>query len=226
MLVTVPQIGARFPYDALTGLNGLGQTDTDTYSFDETPTYSDTTVIGSAGNVSASSLNISNPYAPVTSTDLLTTDADTLLGTDGASTPAVAPPVNLSSATGPVSQSGSAVTPATGPIMTGPLPTPAQLAQVVQSGTSGTGLTAAQIAQIFTSASSAGLAIFKATSSPSLIPGTNLVYNPATGQVTNSLTGLTGSQLASTLGVGSLSIGTLLLLGGAAFLLIMLSNKK
>ena len=70
---------------------------------------------------------------------------------------------------------------------------------------------------------SAGLAIFKATSSPSLIPGTNLVYNPATGQVSNATTGLTGSQLASTLG---LSPQLLLLLGAGLLAVMFLEGQK
>jgi hypothetical protein len=225
MLVTVPQTGAIFPYDPLTGLNGfrdfagMGQTTDNTFSAPDT-----TSTFLPVGNVSASSLNIENPFADL-SDDSLTTDPSTLLGTVGAVTPAITPPATLASATGPVSQAGAAVTPSTSGLMTGPTPTAAQLAGVIQNGT-GAGVSAAQIAQIFTSAASAGIAVFKATSSPSLIPGTSLVYNPATGQVANASTGLTGSQLATTLGVGSMSIGTILLLGGAAVLLLMMTSKK
>jgi hypothetical protein len=146
-------------------------------------------------------------------------------------------PSDYSSATGPIDQSGTAVTPialssseiaainalpTSSVIQPSALPSVGQLASVIQSGTS-SGLNANQIAQIFSSASAAGLAIFKATSSPSLIPGTNLVYNPATGQVSNATTGLTGSQLASTLG---LSPQLLLLLGAGLLAVMLLEGRK
>ena len=105
--------------------------------------------------------------------------------------------------------------------MTGPTPTASQLAAVVSQGTS-TGLTAAQISQIFTSAAQSGVAIFKATSSPSLIPGTSLVYNPATGQIANALTGLTGSQVASSL----TSLMPILLIGLGLILVLSMAGKK
>ena len=101
-------------------------------------------------------------------------------------------------------------------------PTSSQLQQVIQQGT-GSGLTAAQISQIFANAASAGVSVFKATSSPYAIPGTSLVYNPATGQIANALTGLTGTQTIA--GIGGVSIGMLALIGIALVVFVMVSER-
>jgi hypothetical protein len=94
--------------------------------------------------------------------------------------PVVVPPiVPITAPTAPTDTTGlgpgQAITPGT--------PTPA-----------GGGLTAAQIAAIATAAGQAAINVAKATSTPGLIPGTNLVYNPATGQF------LPGSGVGTPLG--------------------------
>ena len=103
-------------------------------------------------------------------------------------------------------------------------PTSSQLQSVITGGTN-SGLTAAQIAAIVNSAAAAGISVFKATSSPYAIPGTSLVYNPATGQIANSL-GLTGSQIAATTLAGGSSV--VLIGGGIAllFLVLMMSRGR
>ena len=105
------------------------------------------------------------------------------------------------------------------------LPSASQLATIATQGTA-TGLTAAQISQIFTSASAAGINIFKATSSPSLIPGTNLVYNPATGQMANATYGgLTGSQISAISTSSLTAYLPMILLGGGLLLVVMMMGK-
>jgi hypothetical protein len=218
MMITVPATIAQFPYppdlsyDPFYGnLSGLGQDD----SLDDVTYDPDTGYYYTSTGLPLDSVTL----APITQ------DAITNLPVSDISLPTlptIAPPSNIASATGPIDQNGNAIQLCTSQscLMTGGTPTAAQLGGVVTQGTN-SGLTPTQIAQIITSASSAGIAVFKATSSPSLIPGTNLVYNPATGQIANALTGLTGSQLASSL----LNPTTLLLLGGA-LILVMLLDKK
>jgi hypothetical protein len=119
--------------------------------------------------------------------------------------------------------------PTTSPVPVSMLPSSSQLATIAAQGTS-TGLSAAQIANIFNSAASAGVNIFKATSSPYQIPGTSLVYNPATGQIASS-TGLTPTGLA-TVQAASISASSLtsmlpiLLIGGGLLLVVMMMGGK
>jgi hypothetical protein len=196
-----------YPANWSGGIGALGQTDTSVSSTDDTDTYLPVL------DTSATDIDLTDtlPVSDLTSQDLSYLDA------------AVTPPPNLSTATGPVSATGAPVTPVTptASLMTGPTPTAAQLAGVIQSGTS-SGLSASQITSIFTSAAQAGVAVFKATSSPSLIPGTNLVYNPATGQIANALTGLTGTQVASSIS----SLMPLFLIGIGLVLVMSLAGKK
>jgi hypothetical protein len=209
-----------YPTNWSGGIGWLGQTDTSISSTDDTDTY--LPILDTSATDVA--LTDTLPVSDLTSSDLAYLDA------------ALSPPSNLSTATGPISASGTAVTPVavdpslvaainalpTGStIPPGSLPSTAQLATIATQGTS-TGLTAAQISQIFTSAAQSGVAIFKATSSPSLIPGTNLVYNPATGQIANALTGLTGSQVASSL----TSLMPMLLIGLGLILVLSMAGKK
>ena len=222
MRISVPETMRVYPY---AGIAGLGQDDgfDDGLNLDTSPI--DTTTL------------------PLTTGTL---DYSTLLGTspttimvDGVNyavsdtSPVVTPPA-VAPANAPYGydELGQPLTaPATSGLSTlctdascqqmGSKPTAAQLAGIVTSGTS-SGLNATQIAQIFSSAAQAGVAVFKATSSPALIPGTNLVYNPATGQIANALTGLTGAQAS----LGGLSFGTILLFGGGLLLIMMLSGKK
>ena len=195
------------------GIGWLGQTDTSISSTDDTDTYLpilDTTATDVA-------LTDTLPVSDLTSSDLSYLDA--------AVTPPTAPPSSAPYGYDELGNPLSApvtITPTQAQaLMTGPTPTASQLAAVVSQGTS-TGLTAAQISQIFTSAAQSGVAIFKATSSPSLIPGTNLVYNPATGQIANALTGLTGTQVASSIS----SLMPLFLIGIGLVLVMSLAGKK
>jgi hypothetical protein len=80
------------------------------------------------------------------------------------------------------------------PIATSPTPA---ISAILNQGTS-TGLTPAQIAQIISSSAGAATSILRSTESPYRVPGTNLVYNPATGQIMSSL-GITGSALGTAL---------------------------
>jgi hypothetical protein len=84
---------------------------------------------------------------------------------------------------------------------------------------SSSGITAGQIAAIFSGVSNSALNVYRATSSPSLIPGTNSIYNPATGQILGA--SLTGSEISSTIG----SLLPLLLLAGGGLLLFSVMGK-
>ena len=146
-------------------------------------------------------------------------------------------PADVSTAPGPVDPEGNAVpasvtasqiNAAASAIATGEVNSstvsPSVLAALATQGTS-SGLSATQIASIFQQAANTGIAVFKATSSPSLIPGTNLVYNPATGQV-SSATGLNSAGLASVDIASQLtSMLPILLLGGGAILVVMMMGK-
>jgi len=90
-------------------------------------------------------------------------------------------------------------------------PTQAQLQQAIQGGTA-TGLTAAQISNLIAQAANAGVKILNATQSPYLIPGTQLVYNPATGALTSGI----ANQLTTPFGTLTGSTSSVLMLGGFA----------
>jgi hypothetical protein len=106
-----------------------------------------------------------------------------------------------------------------------PTPTPSatQLGQIVTNGTS-TGLTPNQIASIVGAASNAGVQILRATnnSTPTLIPGTNLVYNPATGQIVPTGTSLSTAFGSATFSSSGLLIGALVI--GAILIVMMKKN--
>jgi hypothetical protein len=106
-----------------------------------------------------------------------------------------------------------------------PTPTPSatQLGQIVTNGTS-TGLTANQIASIVGAATNAGVQILRATNNtvPTLIPGTNLVYNPATGQIVPTGTTLSTALGSATFSSSGLLIGALVI--GAVLLVMMKKN--
>jgi hypothetical protein len=193
MMITVPSVNAGFPYSSRLYGFGLGQDDTTDSIEDPTTGISYSLTTG---------LPITTSIVPLTG-DTGGTDTESLLNSQ------------ISSEGVPLS---SLVSVASGAAP----PTAAAVQQVIQQGTS-SGLTPTQIAQIITSATNAGLAVFKATSSPSLIPGTNLVYNPATGGIANATTGLTGAQIAA--GLGGISIGTIALIGGALLILMMLEKR-
>lgn len=82
------------------------------------------------------------------------------------------------------------------------------------------GLTSAQLASIISTAGQAAISIAKATSTPSVIPGTGLVYNPATGQFLPSSGAVAGTaQIASSFSqyipLAILAIGALFVLKAA-----------
>jgi len=87
--------------------------------------------------------------------------------------------------------------------------------QLLSGGSSGP--SAAQIAQIIAAGAQAGTAIAKSTQAPYLIPGTNTLYNPATGQILSSL-GFSSQSLSSILPI--------LLLAGGALLVFSVIGKK
>lgn len=83
-----------------------------------------------------------------------------------------------------------------------------------------------QLSQIFNSLTAgavAGSAIYKNTQTPSVVPGSNLVWNPATGQFVNA----SGTTLTSPL--GNLTTGgggtMLLVLGGALLLVLAMGGR-
>lgn len=83
------------------------------------------------------------------------------------------------------------------------------------------GFTPAQAASLLTTAAQTAIAAYKSTQSPGLIPGTSLVYNPATGQVLNAAGAVVNSGTTTT---GSISpIMILLLIGGAA---LVIASKR
>jgi hypothetical protein len=100
-------------------------------------------------------------------------------------------------------------------------PTPNQLGRAISQGT-GSGLTAAQIATLVGNAANAGVKIMNATSAPYAIPGTNLVYNPATGQIVPTGTSLSTPFGTATLGSSGLLIGGLAVV---AVLIVIMSRK-
>jgi hypothetical protein len=91
----------------------------------------------------------------------------------------------------------------------------------VLTGSGGTPVTTtlAQLLQASATAASTAAAINKSIQTPSLIPGTSLVYNPATGQISNAL-GLTGTQIAASGLAGLGGIGMIAVLG-VVLLLVM-----
>lgn len=91
------------------------------------------------------------------------------------------------------------------------------------STSNGGSLSAAQIASIIGNSANAAVGIFKATSSPSVIAGTGLVYNPATGQLVNATTGFGVAGVGAALGS---YLPLLLVVGAAVLILPMLSGGK
>jgi hypothetical protein len=85
---------------------------------------------------------------------------------------------------------------------------------------SSSGVTPASIAAAIAAAANAATGVYRATSTPSVIPGTNAIYNPATGQITNA-------GLLSTSGLGTTlsSMLPLLLLVGGGLLLVSAMGK-
>jgi hypothetical protein len=90
--------------------------------------------------------------------------------------------------------------------------------------TSGQPLSLAQISALISTTAGAANAVLKSTQSPYVLPGTNVIYNPATGQLANaSYVGLTSGSLG--LSLGSLSGMLPLLLIGGVILLVAGGRK-
>jgi hypothetical protein len=197
-----------YPADWTGGIGHLGQSDPSIYDSSTTSTaiYAP---IDTSGYTTL--LNNATPTGTLTTSDL----SDLGLQTYSSLDPSLVSTLNN--------------LPTTSPVPVSMLPSTSQLATIAAQGT-GTGLSAAQIANIFNSAASAGINVFKATSSPYAIPGTSLVYNPATGQLASS-TGLTAAGLATVQAAGitasSLtSMMPIILIAGGLMLLFMVMGNK
>lgn len=90
------------------------------------------------------------------------------------------------------------------------------------AGASTSGLTAAQIATLSAAGIQAAIQVIKSTGTPSLIPGTALVYNPATNQI---LPATGSSLLTGGLTATTTSMLPILLIGGLAVVLLMGSKR-
>jgi len=217
MMIRVPARG----FNGL-GFVGLGQVDVsgdngsgeDNYSGEgDTSTFQPTTGPSTAGLFyDTETGSYVNPSA-LTSTSSVNSDLtalDASLNNTAAQLPV---PQSLSPA-----QTGALQTVAASPT---PTPSATQLGQIVTNGTS-TGLTANQISAMVAAAANAGVQILRATnmSTPTLIPGTNLVYNPATGQIVPSGTTLSTALGSATLSSSGLLIGGLLI-GGVLLIMMM-----
>jgi hypothetical protein len=94
--------------------------------------------------------------------------------------------------------------------------------------TGGQSLNAQQIAQLISAAATSATSIYKGTQSPFLVPGTNVIYNPATGALSNG----SGINLSSILGTASvtgttgISGTTVLLIGGLGLLGLMVMGRR
>lgn len=109
--------------------------------------------------------------------------------------------------------------------------TPAELQSILGSASGagtgsgsggGGGLTPTQINALINGATQTATGIYRATQSPSVVPGSNLVYNPATGQFLSA----SGTGVVTPFGTVSSSMLPLLLLGGGALLLALMAGKK
>jgi len=94
---------------------------------------------------------------------------------------------------------------------------------------SGGGFNITNFLNALTGSAAAGVKVAQAIQGPSLIPGTNAIYNPLTGQYYNPTTGqVVNPTGASTLGLPTIAPTTLLMYGGlavGAFLLISMLGK-
>lgn len=86
------------------------------------------------------------------------------------------------------------------------------------------GVTPQQLASLLAAGAQGASAIYRATQSPSLVPGSSLVYNPQTGQLVPasglSVGGLFGTSLSA-----SGSLMPILLIGGAVLLFMTLGKR-
>lgn len=71
----------------------------------------------------------------------------------------------------------------------------------------------------------AGSTAYRSTLQPSVVPGSNLVYDPRTGQFIPA-TGATLTSSLGNVGLGGISSGTLLLIGAALVAAVAFSGKR
>lgn len=109
-------------------------------------------------------------------------------------------------ATGLCTSTAPSSTPTTTPATTPPAGTPASGA-----------MTGAQLAALISGTGAAASQVIRASGSPYVIPGTNVLYNPATGQIVGSSSAVTASVLGT-------NLMPLLIVGVAAFMLISMSK--
>jgi hypothetical protein len=189
------------------GLMGLGQCTTDSCVFDDTPTF--TPVITPLPDLPSA------PSAPALTLPTLSSSDIANLGT-----PATTTQVTNSMTGQPMTvyqYASGEIVDSNGNIIQGPTSgcVPGVSCTAGQTpGTAGSGVNLAQLLGSAASAATTAVKLNQSLQTPGLIPGTSLVYNPATGQITNALG--TAQQISSSLG----SILPLLLLAGGAFLLI------
>jgi hypothetical protein len=90
------------------------------------------------------------------------------------------------------------------------------------------GMTPAQISASLTALANSAVAAYKSTLSPSVVPGSNLVYNPATGQFLPAITGTSvGLATANSASLSALfSNPTLLLLIAGVVVVVMMEQGK
>ncbi len=90
------------------------------------------------------------------------------------------------------------------------------------------GNTAAQNAALLAAITSAGTKALNASATPYLIPGTNSVYNPATGAITTAAATPTAVAAAAALQTTALtsSLMPIAMIGIAAVVLVMMMGKK
>jgi hypothetical protein len=195
MRIRVP---ATMPYEVgMSGLWGLGQDDNDpTGGFDDSSSPTITPLpdlpVGSGPSLSIPNLNpLPSAGTPVTSTQVTNSQTGLI------QTLYQYPSGEI------VDQNGNIIQ---GPSGSG--------------ASAGSGVNLAQLLGAASTAATTAAKINQSLQTPSLIPGTSLVYNPATGQISNA----TGVAQALTSSLGSML--PLLLLAGGAFLLISMMGKR
>lgn len=112
-------------------------------------------------------------------------------------------------------------------LMTGPTPSSTDLSNAGSSNTSANSTTAQDIAALGPALAAAAKGI-SAASGPYQIPGSNYIYNPATGQIlANGIAvGTYNSATGAITAIGSLNVPMMIGLGVAAILLVVLLGGK
>jgi hypothetical protein len=113
------------------------------------------------------------------------------------------------------------------PGFTGDTPTDASTAAFTNSSSTDWS-SIASLSNAFSNLANSALSIYKQTQSPGVIPGSSLVYNPASGQIINPAAvtvGALGTAASSTL--GSISLSTIALVGlGLVGVIVLMSSKR